>query len=224
MVGWHILDGADGQLARLTGQASESGKMLDGFCDQLGFISVYVAITLAVQPNYGPWVWLLAAAAAFSHLVQAASLEFQRDMYDSWVHQIHGKVFVPIEQLRDRFRRTTGVNKVAGALFLFYTTLQYRNAALCHELISVEQKTRDQPERSRLGALYREYNLKSVHHWTWLSSNKRTIAIALCCLLKLPLLFFIYELVVLNFVHWLLKRKQQRINRQLVHAITNSPQ
>ena len=43
----HVLDGADGALARLTNTQSEFGKVIDGICDYVVFISVYVALALA---------------------------------------------------------------------------------------------------------------------------------------------------------------------------------
>ncbi len=44
MIAWHVMDGADGQLARLTNAQSELGKILDGICDYVTFIDVYVAL------------------------------------------------------------------------------------------------------------------------------------------------------------------------------------
>ena len=34
MIAWHVMDGADGQLARLTHSQSHLGKVLDGICDR----------------------------------------------------------------------------------------------------------------------------------------------------------------------------------------------
>jgi phosphatidylglycerophosphate synthase len=35
-MGWHVLDGADGDLARMTGRASPQGELFDGICDYVG--------------------------------------------------------------------------------------------------------------------------------------------------------------------------------------------
>ena len=56
LTGWHVFDGADGQLARLTNQTSELGRIVDGICDHLGYGMVYVSLALATQPLYGPWI------------------------------------------------------------------------------------------------------------------------------------------------------------------------
>ncbi len=50
---WHVFDGADGQLARATQNFSEIGKVIDGVCDYVTFISVYVGLSLALMPLMG---------------------------------------------------------------------------------------------------------------------------------------------------------------------------
>ena len=53
MIAWHVMDGADGQLARLTNAQSELGKILDGICDYVTFIAVYSALAAALSRNIG---------------------------------------------------------------------------------------------------------------------------------------------------------------------------
>lgn len=220
MVGWHIFDGADGQLARLTGKSTELGKTIDGLCDQLGFLSVYLAITLAVQPEYGWWVWLLCFAAAISHLVQASSLEFQRDFYDCWIHQKKDKCPLSVDEFRQNVGRYAGLRKLLTILHLIYIRIQYHFAEPSPALLALERQSRYQAQRrSHLDAIYRLHCISSVHKWTWLSANKRTIAIALACLFKAPLLFFVYEIVVLNVVLLWLKREQRNLNSFLAREM-----
>src|SRR5580658_8222664 len=47
MIAWHVMDGADGQLARYTQSYSYLGKMLDGIADNVTFAAVYAALALA---------------------------------------------------------------------------------------------------------------------------------------------------------------------------------
>lgn len=223
LVGWHVFDGADGQLARLTGQTSEFGKLVDGLCDQLGYVALYSALSLATQPFYGPWVWLLCVVSALSHLTQASALEYQRDMYDCWVHRQFDKCVPTLEGLQANLQSSNGIRYIIKRLYLIYVRFQYRFAATDVKLLFLEQRTRELSEyRKSLGELYRKRNLRSVHHWTWLSANKRSMAIALCCMVKLPLLYFVHELVVLNFILYLLILRQRRINRQLVAEMGES--
>src|SRR3954463_9278032 len=41
---WHVLDGADGDLARMPGRSSPLGEMIDGVCDYFGHIVLYVLL------------------------------------------------------------------------------------------------------------------------------------------------------------------------------------
>ena len=54
-------DSADGQLARMTGQKSALGRILDGTAGDFWFIAIYAAICLRLTPEWGIWIWLLAA-------------------------------------------------------------------------------------------------------------------------------------------------------------------
>ena len=64
-------DSADGQLARMTGQKSALGRILDGAAGDFWFIAIYAAICLRLTPEWGIWIWLLAATTGFFHSKQA---------------------------------------------------------------------------------------------------------------------------------------------------------
>ncbi len=82
MLLWHLMDGIDGQLARLTGTHSRFGKVLDGICDYVTFTAVYVGLAATLDRQQGGWIWLLVLAAGISHAAQAAAYEAQRQDYD----------------------------------------------------------------------------------------------------------------------------------------------
>jgi phosphatidylglycerophosphate synthase len=84
MLAWHVMDGADGQLARLTGSQSQFGQMVDGVADYVTFISVYAGLALALGRELGSRAYLLVAAAGLCHSVKAAVYEVQRREYDFW--------------------------------------------------------------------------------------------------------------------------------------------
>ena len=84
MIAWHVMDGADGQLARLTHSQSPFGKVLDGACDHVTFTAVYLGFALTLSGQYGGWVWAVLALAGACHAVQAAAYEAQREQYNAW--------------------------------------------------------------------------------------------------------------------------------------------
>jgi phosphatidylglycerophosphate synthase len=76
MIGWHIMDGLDGQLARATGRSSDLGRLLDGVADYATFIAVYLVLALThPQPQLA---FALAAAAGLAHALQSQFYEGER--------------------------------------------------------------------------------------------------------------------------------------------------
>lgn len=83
---WHVVDGADGDLARLTGKSSPIGEMVDGLCDYLSHIVLYLVLGWLLSRSIGAagWWWML--AAGISHAVQSNHVEVQRRSYQYWVY------------------------------------------------------------------------------------------------------------------------------------------
>src|SRR5688572_15643844 len=81
---WHVVDGADGDLARLTGTASPTGELVDGVCDYAGHAVLYIALAAMLDDQLGGWAWALAVAAGASHIAQTNHAETQRRTYLWW--------------------------------------------------------------------------------------------------------------------------------------------
>lgn len=86
-------DCADGQLARMTGQRTLIGRILDGFAGDVWFFSIYLflalRLTFAEIPftsfTWGPFIWLLLAWAGFRcHGRQCAIGDYYRNVH-MWV-------------------------------------------------------------------------------------------------------------------------------------------
>ena len=87
---WHVVDGADGDLARLTGRASPIGEMVDGLCDYLSHVVLYVLLGFWLQAHGGEFAgwhaWALVVFAGVSHAFQSNHVEVQRRQYQYWVY------------------------------------------------------------------------------------------------------------------------------------------
>lgn len=87
---WHVVDGADGDLARLTGRTSPIGEMVDGMCDYLSHIALYLMLGAMLAGATGivsGWLaWVLVVGAGLSHALQANHVEVQRRQYQWWVY------------------------------------------------------------------------------------------------------------------------------------------
>ena len=74
-IGWLIMDGLDGMVARARGTQSAAGRLLDGLCDHGVFVMIYVALALRLGTGEG---WMLAIAAGAAHAIQSNLYEGER--------------------------------------------------------------------------------------------------------------------------------------------------
>ncbi len=208
MVAWHVMDGADGQLARLTHAQSETGKILDGLCDYVTFAAVYLALAWRLGRHDG-LVWPVAITAGLCHAVQSAAYEAQRQEYDglAWgrmarrTSRLVGAPAIP---------RRGWALRLPGLLHLLYLRVQ-RSATgpdLDHQ--TLRRLIEARPERTAtLRRRYRETFARPIRRWSVLSANTRTIGIFVCALLKMPLLYFVFEIVGFSLILVILTARQR---------------
>jgi len=112
-----VVDCADGMLARLRGQSSELGRLLDGIVDQVTGISAWYGISHAVCAGIEvPGEWLYCTFALFSVVVHVALYD---QMKSSFVALTSPKVAaVPNKPAQSGFERAVGAlhSTVYGAI------------------------------------------------------------------------------------------------------------
>jgi phosphatidylglycerophosphate synthase len=218
---WHVIDGADGQVARMTGKSSEFGKVLDGVCDYLVNGAVYVAMAAALYTDHGALAWWLALGAAASHALQSSLYEFYRYEYDLWVHGNRSRRVPMPADLRDAAAARQGIGRLFTRIHYIYVRGQFLGAG-GRERLRRQLDTAladDGAGAQRLRRRYRELNLPAVRHWSWLNANTRTFLILVFCLLASPLWFFLWELLALNVAMVLLALDQRRRDAQLLGEV-----
>ena len=203
MVAWHVMDGADGQLARLTRSQSETGKVLDGICDYVTFVAVYLALGLARSPQYGYRVWVLITLSGACHAIQSAIYEVQRQDYDVWGWgrgsagplDLQARPAVP--RITDRLHRLyTRVQLVAGGL----------DSRSRRRFADILERRPDRAASIRRS--YRDRFAPAVRRWSVMSANYRTVGIFVCAIFGVPLLYFCFEIVGLSALLVVLLRRQ----------------
>lgn len=196
MLGWHVMDGLDGQLARATGTASDFGRLLDGIADYSTFVAVYLALALT-HPRPG-LALALAVAAGAAHALQAQFYEGERA---TWIRRSAGN-FQPVarpetggfvERLYNRGEALLG-NRARP----FDQQLQQATPAQRKALLSAWQ-----PRAARI-----------LRAMSLLSANGRTIAIWLAVLAGEPMLFWLWELVGLTLVALVAARALRQSEQQ----------
>ena len=209
-MGWHVLDGADGDLARLTGRASAHGEMVDGLCDYLSHLALYLMLAWVLAQQIGPLGWVLVVASGLVRIPQTVFYETQRRQYQWWVHS------------KEWLRISSGSPHSGGGPFGAIAKGYLRLSALLEtggrrldlELATLPEDKRV-PWRVEIAADFRPV----LAPLSLLSSNYRTLAIGVAMLLGSPLYIVAFELVGLSLLLLVLMRRTRRTIAQLADRI-----
>ena len=182
MLGWTVMDGLDGQLARATGKTSDTGRLLDGVADYSAFVATYMA--LAFTHPKPVTATLIALAAGAAHALQAQFYEGERATY---TRRIAGR----FEAVK---RPETG-----GAAERLYNRgealLGNRARPFDAELIAA-----DPARREALLARWRPDAARTLRRMAPLSADGRVFAIWLAALAGEPILFWLWEILALSLL------------------------
>lgn len=182
---WHVLDGADGDLARLTGRTSAAGEIVDGICDYAGHIALYLMLAAAASTSWGWAAWALAVGAGASRVVQANFHETQRRRY---LALVHGRDWIGTQQGPEA---QTRLGKLGQGYVALAQWLSPGDAAL-------ERAASDPATRASIRAHLARLGPSSLAGSALLGANGRTIALGLLMLVGSPVWFFLFEMTVLN--------------------------
>tara|TARA_Y100001972_G_scaffold129198_1_gene195112 strand:+ start:3261 stop:4178 length:918 start_codon:yes stop_codon:yes gene_type:complete len=148
-----VLDSADGQLARMTGQSSETGRIIDGLIDNLVFASCYVGGTIYFIKEYNYWVLLVALLAGIAHSLKSALYEFYKTEYLYFAGPFESARIAYPEEIKAQIASEKSLFKrLLNYTYLDYTARQFWLSTRTREL------------RDRFGAL--AYDKKTQHDFT----------------------------------------------------------
>lgn len=219
----NMYDSADGQLARMTGQKSEIGRILDGVSGDFWFISIYAAICLRLTPEWSYWIWILAAVTGLCHSKQAAMADYYRNIHlfflkgkagselDNYVQQ--KEIYESLSWKKDFIRKlflwfykdyTRSQESLTPAFQRFFALLQQRYGAVA------PQKIRDE---------FRQGSLPLMKYTNILSFNTRVIALFVSLLINEPWLYFVFELTVLNALLVYMIWRHERLSNKMYKEI-----
>lgn len=191
---WHVVDGADGDLARLTGRSGPKGELVDGICDYASHVVLYLVLGWHLQGQVGPIAWLPTLGAGFSRIVQANQYEVARRQYQWWAYGI--------PWLRqERGPVSASGTGAAGALGSVYLSLAARLAPQAQKVdAALAEVVPDPIATQRIHVAVRGLAGHLLARVPLLGANYRTVMLGVSMLAGSPLYYFVYEAVVLNFV------------------------
>lgn len=190
---WHVVDGADGDLARLTGKAGPMGEVVDGLSDYISHIVLYCVLATILVPQIGfGAAWAAAVGAGASRIVHANHYEVRRRQYQWWVHSHPWLEQVPLSAAV-----TSG--RVAAVLARAYLSLA---SSIAGQAGTLEPLHRQAANNAAMQARFRAAASRHLRPLLaplgLLSANQQTIALGIAMLFGSPLWFFLYEIFVLN--------------------------
>ncbi|WP_290431176.1 CDP-alcohol phosphatidyltransferase family protein [Muribaculum intestinale] len=202
-------DSADGQLARMTKQYSRLGRILDGLSGDLWFASIYIAICLRENItseffSAHPWViWVVAVVTGLCHAKQAAAADYYRQFHLYFLKGEEGSELESCDELRSRLATLSWSKNFWKKLTLtFYTQYTANQEALTPSMQTLRRELR---KRFASGVIpmdfreaFRAKSLPLMKYTNILSFNWRVIALFTSLFLRMPWLYFAFELIVLN--------------------------
>jgi FMN phosphatase YigB (HAD superfamily) len=200
----NIYDSADGQLARMTGQKTELGRILDGACGDLWFITIYVAIAVRLWPIWGFWILPLTLVAAYYHSRQSAMADYYRNVYLLFLKGKNESEWDHSSDLRKKYAairwKEKPLVKLFEKIYLIYTEGQEK---LTPRLQKMREKINDKyggeaPEPFRKSFLKKTFPL--LKYTNMLSFNLRSIVLFICVLFNFPWVYLVFEITVLNIM------------------------
>ena len=225
-------DSADGQLARMTKQYSRLGRILDGLSGDMWFAAIYIAICLRENAtseffSAHPWViWTIAVVTGICHAKQAAMADYYRQFHLYFLKGDQGSELESADALRKKLDEIPAKGNFWKRLVLKVYT---------NYTVNQEQHTRNmQRLRTQLKASFpntfasqsfrdefRRISLPLMKYTNILSFNWRVIALFTALFLRMPWLYFAFELTVLNILLIYMVIRHERICKKLTEKLRN---
>ena len=223
-------DSADGQLARMTHQYSRLGRILDGLSGDLWFLAIYIAICLRenVTSHFfmtHPWViWVAAVVTGICHAKQAAMADYYRQFHLFFLKGAEGSELERAFSLKRKLATLSWKRNFWQKLFLtVYTSYTLQQEATSPAMQSLRSALDKRFPDGQIPLSFRDdfrrESLPLMKYTNILSFNWRTIALFTALFLRMPWLYFLFELTVLNFLLIMMVIRHERICRRLTLAL-----
>lgn len=223
-------DSADGQLARMTGQYSRLGRILDGLAGDLWFITIYFSLTFR-ELTYNSYfmehewaIWTLAWATGFCHMKQASMADLYRQFHLFFLKGKDGSELEDGDDLKARYKEIPWKghfwSKATMAFYLNYTIQQAKTTPAMQRF---RRALRDHfhggaiPEKLRED--FRQASLPLMKYTNILSFNWRVIALFTALFVGQPWLYFAFEFTVLNALMIYMIVRHERICKQFTNRL-----
>ena len=219
----NICDSADGQLARMTANTSELGRVLDGLGGGLVFFSMYVHIALRYVNEGGQigyWILAVALLAGLSHSIQSAMADYFRNAYLRYGTDEGKGELTDASEIEERYHglswRAEPLVKFGMRVYLNYTRQQEYLSPGFQKFRAVVDARWKGGLPIRFRESYRALNLPLLKYYNYLTINGRVLTLFAFVLAGFPVYFFPVEIIGMNALLVIVMRVQDKRFDQLV--------
>lgn len=222
-------DSADGQLARLTKQYSQIGRILDGVSGDLWFFAIYFALVFRELHFGDAWlgdffmqsqnhwiIWTIAIAAGVSHALQCAMADYYRQFHLYFLKGESGSELESTEKLDEQIKQSSGFKRLTMFFYRNYTANQERLTPAMQRLRrELKKQFGDQMAPQQFRDDFRKLSLPLMKYTNMLTFNTRTIAMFISVIIRIPWLYFAFELIVLSTMLIYMICRHERLCKKL---------
>jgi phosphatidylglycerophosphate synthase len=184
-----IIDSSDGQLARMTGNFSELGRVLDGVGDYIAHAAVYIGIAAGmIHRGESPSILIWMLLAGIANAVQSQMYDYHRSAYVTVVREGRASA-------HDSGRVPSWVRWLYAGYLATQRWLVGEHAKVEAALAARSDGGRVREEDQQR---YRECFYRPVRGWNILGSNTGLYALGILMWLGRVDLFFVFMLLPMN--------------------------
>ncbi|MBR7135203.1 MAG: CDP-alcohol phosphatidyltransferase family protein [Bacteroidaceae bacterium] len=225
----NLYDSTDGQLARITGQKTRWGRILDGFAGDVWFFFIYAAIAIrttfqpipfAPEYQWGVFIWVLCSFAGFwVHGSQCQLADYYRNIHLYFMNAANGNEFHNSINEKENFAATPWRGNFCWKIFLYfyisYTENQERMTPCFQQMMASIKKRfgNNIPEGLRREFLRGSKPL--MKYTNILTFNSRFVALWLSMLLGELWLYLFFELIILMGIFLYMRHCHEKLCRTI---------
>ena len=229
----NFCDSTDGQLARLTGQKTLVGRVLDGFSGDVWFFSIYFAICVrltcrpipGMEQTWGVWIWVLAfMAGVMCHSRQSSLADYYRQIH---LFFLKGKDGSELDSYATQHDIYLSLPRRAWLARAFY--YNYANYCRSQEKRTprfqkfIKKLTNRYPRHADMAPALREEFLNGsrplMKYTNILTFNVRAICIYVTCIAGIPWLYFLIEITLMSVLYIIMHKQHESLCRRLTEKL-----
>lgn len=218
------LDCADGQLARMTGQKTLIGRILDGFGGDLWFFCIYLGIAVRLTPEFGVWIWLLVMVAGFCcHARQCALADYYRNahmLFTGLANELDSSARIMEEYHSLRWTKKEWFHKLYLFFYARYTKGQEKQTPHLGALLALVQTKLGGKIPPAVMEQYRAESKPLMSLCQILTFDARVGVLFVSLLVGLPWLYPVAEVTVFEALRFYTNRRHEKFCLSLTQKLS----